>query len=103
MQLKNTFVHHVHFWLKDKAALPQLIEGLNILASISHVRQIHIGVKADTHRTVVERSYDASLLILFDTQEAHDAYQVDPIHDKFVAGYAGPLCEKVVVTDAINT
>ncbi|MDB5030044.1 Dabb family protein [Mucilaginibacter sp.] len=102
MQLKNTFVHHVHFWLKDKADLQKLIEGLNILASISHVRNIHIGIPADTHRSVVERSYDASLLILFDNQAEHDAYQIHPIHDEFVANYAGPLCEKVVVTDAVN-
>ena len=102
MLLENTFVHHVHFWLKDKADLPKLIEGLNILAQINLVRSIHIGVPADTHRSVVERSYDASLLTFFDNQADHDAYQIDPTHDIFIKNYVGPLCEKVVVTDAVN-
>ena len=101
MLLKNTFVHHVHFWLKDKATLQTFIEGVHILAPISHIRDIHIGVPADTHRSVVERSYDVSLTVLFDNQAAHDAYQVDPIHDEFVAKHV-PLCERVVVTDAVN-
>jgi hypothetical protein len=102
MLLKNIFTHHVHFWLKNKADQAELIEGLNLLATISHVKQIHIGVPADTHRSVVDRSYDASLLIIFDNKAAHDAYQIDPIHHKFVDGYAGPLCEKIVVQDCID-
>lgn len=102
MQLKNIFIHHVHFWLKNKADQQKLIEGLNTLATISHVKQIHVGVAADTHRSVIDRSYDASLLIIFDNQTEHDAYQIDPIHNKFVENYAGPLCEKIVVQDSID-
>jgi hypothetical protein len=102
MQLTNIFAHHVHFWLKDKADLQKLIDGLNSLAPITHIKQVHIGVPANTYRSVIDRSYDASLLILFDNQAAHDAYQIDPIHDEFVANYAGPLCEKVVVQDSID-
>ncbi len=34
MFLKNTFVHHVHFWLKDKANKQQLIDGLETLIPI---------------------------------------------------------------------
>ncbi len=101
MFIKNTFVHHVHFWLKDKADLQKFIEGVHILAPISYVRDIHIGVPADTHRSVVDRSYDVSLLIFFDSQAEHDAYQVDPIHDVFVAKYV-PLCARVVVMDAVD-
>ena len=102
MLLQNIFTHHVHFWLKNKADLPKLIEGLNLLTPITHINQIQIGIPADTHRNVVDRSYDASLLILFDNQAAHDAYQIDPIHQIFVDNYAGPLCEKVVVQDSID-
>jgi len=102
MLLKNIFTHHVHFWLKNKADQQKLIEGLSILADISYVKQIHIGVPADTHRGVVDRSYDASLLIIFEDQAAHDAYQIDPIHHVFVENYAGLLCEKIVVQDSID-
>jgi hypothetical protein len=102
MLLKNTFVHHVNLWLKDKADKPKLIEGLYSLTPITHIRDIHIGIPAETFRDVVERSYDVSLLILFDTPEAQEAYQVDPTHLLFVENYAKPLCSKVVVMDSVN-
>jgi hypothetical protein len=100
--LENTFVHHVHFWLKNKADKDKLIEGLNILKPIAHIRHIHIGVPADTYRDVVDRSYDVSLLLLFDTPAAQAAYQIDPTHIIFAEGYAEPLCSKVVVSDSVN-
>lgn len=100
--LQNTFVHHVHFWLKNKADKDKLIEGLNILLPIPHIRDIHIGVPANTNRDVIDRSYDVSLLILFDTPEAQEAYQVDPTHVIFAEEYAKPLCSKVVVSDSVN-
>ena len=102
MLLENTFVHHVHFWLKDKADKQRLIDGLNTLLPITHIRQIHIGVPAETFRDVIDRSYDVSLLLLFDTPEAQQAYQVDLTHEIFANEYAKPLCSKVVVQDSVN-
>lgn len=102
MLLENTFVHHVHFWLTDKGDKAKLIEGLKTLIPISYIRQIHIGVPADTHRDVVDRSYDVSLLILFDSKDAQDAYQDDPIHVRFVEEYVKPIGVKVVVQDSVN-
>jgi len=102
MLLKNTFVHHVHFWLKDKADKQKLIEGLQTLIPISHIRDIHIGEPAETFRDVVDRSYDVSLLLLFDNPAAQEAYQIDPTHVIFADNYAKPLCSKVVVQDSIN-
>jgi len=102
MLLKNTFVHHVHFWLKDKADKQQLIDGLNTLLPITHIRDIHIGVPAETFREVIDRSYDVSLLILFDGPDEQQAYQVDPTHVHFADNYAKPLCSKVVVVDSVN-
>jgi hypothetical protein len=100
--LQNTFVHHVHFWLNNKADKDKLIEGLNILIPIPHIRDIHIGVLADTNRDVIDRSYDVSLLILLDSPEAQEAYQVDPTHVIFAEQYAKVLCSKVVVVDSVN-
>ena len=102
MLLKNTFVHHVHFWLKDKADKQKLIEGLQTLIPITHIRDIHIGEPAETFRDVVDRSYDVSLLLLFDSSAEQDAYQIDPTHVLFADNYAKPLCSKVVVQDSIN-
>lgn len=102
MLLKNTFTHHVHFWLKNRADRELLIEGLHSLAPIASIRQYHVGVPADTFRDVVDRTYDVSLLILFDDMDLHDTYQDDPIHHVFVEKYAKPLCEKIVVQDSVN-
>ena len=102
MLLKNTFVHHVHFWLKNKEDKAKLLEGLNLLLPIPHIRDIHIGVPADTNRDVIDRSYDVSLLLLFDDLEAEEAYQHDPTHVIFAEQYAKPLCSKVVVVDSVN-
>jgi hypothetical protein len=103
MFLHNTFVHHVHFWLKNKDDKAKLIEGLQTLIPITHIRDMHIGVPADTNRDVIDRSYDVSLLLLFDDLEAEEAYQHDPVHVVFAQQYAAPLCSKVVVSDSINT
>jgi len=102
MLLENTFVHHVHFWLKNKEDKQKLIDGLKTLIPIPHIRHIHIGIPADTYREVVDRSYDVSLLLLFDSPEAQQAYQVDPVHDKFAKEVASVLCSKVVVQDNVN-
>lgn len=102
MSLENTFVHHVHFWLKDKNDTAKMIEGLNTLRPVTHIRDIHIGIPAGTTRDVVDRSYDVSLLLLFNNRAEQDAYQDDPIHLLFVENYAKPLCARVVVQDSIN-
>jgi hypothetical protein len=102
MFLKNTFVHHVHFWLKDKADKQQLIDGLETLIPITHIRDMHIGVPAETFRDVIDRSYDVSLLLLFDSPEAQEAYQLDPTHVLFANNVAKPLCARVVVMDNVN-
>jgi hypothetical protein len=103
MLLKNTFVHQVYFWLNDKADLAKLIEGLNVLVPITSIRSIHIGVPADSEdRPVIERTYDASLLVTFDTLADHDHYQIDPLHDIFREQYAGPLCKRVMVLDSVD-
>lgn len=44
----------------------------------------YIGKPADTEkRAIIDSSYDCALITIFKDMEAHDAYQVDAIHDKF--------------------
>lgn len=102
MILNDTFVHHVLFWLNDKAELPKLIEGLKTLADISLVRDIHVGIPAATDGDVVENSYDASLLTIFNSQADYEAYEVHPDHQVFVETYAKPLSFKVLIVDSVN-
>jgi hypothetical protein len=80
MYLNNTFVHHVHFWLKNKADKAKLIEGLETLKPIIHIRDMH----------------------MFNTLEEEEAYQHDPTHVIFAEQYAKPLCARVLVLDNVN-
>jgi hypothetical protein len=102
---KKLLAHHVFFWLKNRESkedLAKLLEGLQTLKKIESVRQIHIGVPASTElRPVVDASYNASELIFFDDVEGQNAYQVHPIHQKFVENYSH-LWEKVIVYDSID-
>lgn len=95
-------VHHVFFWLKNpksKEDLARLLTGLRTLAGIETVKAIHIGVPAETERRgVVDASYSASEILFFDDVAGQNAYQVHPLHKKFVAD-CEPLWEKVVVYD----
>ncbi len=101
---KNLFVHHVYFWLKEphsKEAAAKLVEGLGGLSKVKTIQMFHIGKPADTNREVIDRSYAISWLVLFKDKADQDAYQVDPIHLKFVEQYSH-LWEKVVVYDSVD-
>lgn len=102
---KKQLAHHVFFWLKNrdsKEDLAKLLEGLKTLEKIESVRKIHIGVPASTEqRPVVDSSYSASELIFFDDIAGQDAYQVHPIHKKFIE-QCSPLWEKVIVYDSMD-
>jgi hypothetical protein len=101
---KKQLTHHVFFWLKNrdsKEDLKKLLEGLRTLEKIETVRKIHICVPASTEkRDVVDNSYSASELLFFDDVAGQDAYQVHPIHKKFVE-QCSHLWEKVVVYDSL--
>jgi hypothetical protein len=98
-------LHHVFFWLKnpDSAAdRAKLIAGVKSLAKIETVRSIHVGVPASTEkREVVDNSYHVSELLGFDDVAGQDAYQIHPLHKKFVDEHEH-LWSKVVVYDALK-
>lgn len=85
------FVHCVYFWLRDdlsEAEHRQFVEGIHSLTTISSVRHGWVGTPADTDRSVIDRSYSYALVVVFDDVEGHDAYQFDPVHDRFRDGCA---------------
>jgi Stress responsive A/B Barrel Domain len=98
-------VHHVFFWLKNpnsKEDLAKLLAGLRTLARIETVRGTHFGVPASTEkRDVVDNSFSASEILLFDDEAGQKTYQDHPIHKQFVAD-CSHLWERVVVYDAIS-
>ena len=102
---RKQLTHHVFFWLKNpdsREDLNKLLEGLRTLEKIESVRKIHIGVPASTaKRDVVDSSYSASELIVFDDVAGQDAYQVHPIHQKFVE-QCSHLWQRVIVYDSMD-
>ena len=104
MTLKNIFVHHVFFWLKNTgnmADLTELVKGLNKLSSVRTIKQFHIGRPAETYRDVVERSYSVSWLLIFENESDQASYQTDPIHLQFIKE-CSHLWSKVHVHDSVD-
>ena len=104
-QNKKQLAHHVFFWLKNpnsKEDLAKLLEGLRSLRKIETIRALHIGVPADTEkRPVIDSSYSASELMIFDDLAGEKVYQDHPIHQKFIAD-CSHLWDKVVVYDSMD-
>ena len=102
---KQALVHHVFFWLKNPDStddLNKLIEGISMLKAIPSLKQIRIGLPANTpKRDVIDYSYSVSLLTFFDDIKGHDQYQVHPTHLKFIENYSA-LWQKVVVYDSLD-
>lgn len=98
------FVHTVFFWLQqpesddDRAALRAGIESLR---GVKEISSAYIGTPADTRRPVIDHSYDFSLTFVFANRATHDAYQVHPVHQEFVAE-CGHLWQRVQVYDAVG-
>lgn len=102
--MKNIFVHHVYFWLKNpenKEDLKKLVSGLKKLSAVVTIKEYHIGKPAATGREVIDGSYSISWFTLFDTKTDQEIYQTDPIHLKFVEECAA-LWEKVIVYDSVD-
>ena len=98
-------VHHVFFWLKNPTSVEdrdQLVAGLKTLAGIPLIKELYVGVLANTEkRDVVDASWQVSELMFFDDLAGQANYQQHPLHVAFVKN-CSHLWEKVVVYDAMN-
>lgn len=98
------FVHTVFFWLANPGSDTDrqgLRAGLETLKSIEHADAAYVGKPAETRRPVIDHSYDFSLTLVFRDKAAHDAYQIDPTHLKFVDDCAR-YWQRVQVYDAVS-
>jgi hypothetical protein len=81
-------VHSVFFWLKPDLTPEQRTTfraALDSLAGIKAVDRVFIGTPAATgKRPIIDDTYSYALTILCRDVAAHDAYQVDPLHQAFV-------------------
>jgi hypothetical protein len=86
-------IHNVYFWLKPDLSAAQRAEfrrGVESLAAIKHVAQVHVGTPAAVPaRAVVDQTFDVGLTVVCADVAAHNAYQADPIHQAFVARFSG--------------
>jgi len=96
-------VHSVYFWLKPElspAGRAAFRKGLESLRAVKTAQQMYVGVPAATaERSVIDKSYDLALTVLFNSVADQNAYQVDPLHQEFLEQFASKWC-KVVVYDA---
>ena len=80
--------HNVYFWLQDNLSddeKEQFHASLKTLFDISTIERGYIGTPIASERDVVDDSFAFSLHLTFKSTEAHDQYQVDPLHTAFVA------------------
>lgn len=103
-EMKNIFLHHVFFWLKNENSIAdrdKLVEGLMKLSAVKTIRDFHIGRPAGTNRDVIETGYAASWFVKFDNAADQASYQTDPIHLKFIEE-CSHVWSKVIVYDSVD-
>lgn len=102
--MKNIFVHHVFFWLKEPKnaeARNDFEKGLQGLITVPQIQSSHIGTPVDSPREVVDDSFTYSYMAFFKSKEDQEIYQTHPIHLKFIED-CQHLWEKVIVYDAMD-
>ncbi len=105
-KIKGNFIHTVLFWLHNPANEKErktFEDGVQeLLNQCPFITSSHIGIPANTAtRPVVDASYTYCVVITFESKEAHDKYQVDPLHKKFVEENKN-LWDKVLVYDSVS-
>ena len=99
-KIKGDFIHMVFFWLKnpnnqnDREIFKTLLT--EFINTNPQVVTTHIGEPADTNRSIIDNSYNFSLVVTFPDLATHDAYQNDPSHLQFIEK-AKSLWKKVVI------
>lgn len=96
-------VHTVYFWLKPELTAAQRADfrkGVESLSAIPAVEKVYVGTPAKTtKRPIIDDSYSVALTVVCKDVAGHDAYQVDPIHTKFVETFK-TFWYKVQIYDA---
>jgi len=95
--------HVVLFWLKPDApadTATRLIGRAQAeLTGIPGVRHLNAGAPIPTTRAIVDTSYQVGLSMQFANAEELDAYQIHPVHQRYVKECVQPNTSKVLVYD----
>ncbi|WP_269524364.1 Dabb family protein [Coraliomargarita parva] len=96
-------VHTVLFWLRKDLQGDEITNfriALETLKGIEAAEAVYIGCPAATpERPVIDNSYDFCLTVILKDMQAHDDYQVDPLHQAFINGNKD-LWKQVKIYDA---
>ena len=98
--------HSVYFTLKDRtpATAAKLVAGCRAhLTGHPGTVAFAVGTCSAYDREVNDRDHDVALVIVFDSHAAHDAYQVAPRHNTFIAEHADSWAKVRVFDDDLAT
>ncbi len=97
-------VHSVYFWLRDDiddTRRQAFREGLESLRGVPSVKEMYVGVPADSpSRPVLVTDYDFALTVIMEDMGAHDIYQEHPLHLAFLGAFSG-CWNRVQIYDAV--
>lgn len=96
------FSHVVIFWTDHEQpdSADELLAGIKkYLEPIPGIVHFSAGKMAPSPREVVDQSYQVGLNVVFPNRQAHDDYQVHPMHLEFVHTVFKRVCRKVRVYD----
>jgi len=80
--------HHVYFKLKDNSAdkVQQLVDAIKKYLQ-GHPGETYFSVgtlAAELNREVNDRDFDVALCVVFESKQAHDAYQIADRHLEYI-------------------
>jgi hypothetical protein len=82
-------IHTVFFWLANPDSaedFDQLKSGLLALKDTGLANSINVGIPAANEpRSVLDKSYSIASNLVFKTVEDEMAYQIHPLHQKFIS------------------
>lgn len=88
--------HVVFFSAKDKADIPHIVTGLEILADIPHSRTFE--VRQNTQRDTLSSEVDVVVYAEFDSADALAAYKAHPLYETSIKAVR-PLRDLRVAAD----
>ncbi len=98
-----TYVHVVYFWFKEGTTKEDYLlfeKSLRTFLNTSQYAKTNfIGTPPQATRAVVDDSFTYNLVLSFDSAQAQQAYQDEPVHKKFIKE-CKHLWKKVIVYDA---
>jgi len=100
--VETPMIHNVYFWLVDditEEGKKVFEKGLEDLGLVPSIEKYYWGKPAATEeRDVIDASYHYAINVFFKSLEDQAAYQIDPLHLKFVADHEA-IFKKVIVYD----